>query len=58
MIELVKSNLLVTQYRNNQKYMFNKPENIKISIYDKLKKLIDKTNKLVNSNCSQTYKSK
>ena len=35
--------------------MLNKLQIIKISIYDKPKKLTDTTNKIVETNCFQTY---
>ena len=42
---------MVTQYRSDEKSMFNKLQDVKVNINGKLKKMT-KTNKIINSNYS------
>ena len=45
---------MVTQYRSDEKSMFNKLQDVKVNINNKLKKMT-KTNKIINSNCSPNF---
>ena len=56
-IELVYLNVMVTQNINNETSTFIKLQTVEINknIYNKPKILFAKTNKIINSNFSQTF---